>query len=45
VSRVAVRIFERGGRFLVVGRQTSVVCATFEEAWVASIPYFAGLKR
>lgn len=42
---VAVRIVRRGGRFLVIGRKSTVECATFEEAWQASIPYFAGRIR
>jgi hypothetical protein len=45
VSRVAVRIVRRGDRFHVIGRQTSVVCATFDEAWETSVPYFAGRVR
>jgi hypothetical protein len=44
-SRVAVRILRRGDRWLVVGRKTSVECATFDQAWAESIPYFAGRKR
>lgn len=45
MSRVAVRIIRRGNRFHVIGRQTSVWCDSFEEAWEASIPYFAGKIR
>lgn len=43
-NRVAVRILKKDGHFLVVGRKTQVECATFEEAWEASIPYFAARK-
>lgn len=43
--RVAVRIIKRGGKYHVIGRSTSVVCSTFDEAWAASVPYFAGAKR
>lgn len=39
-----VRIVRRGGKFLVLGRRTSVACDTFDEAWVASVEYFAGRK-
>jgi hypothetical protein len=42
---VAVRIVRRGGRFHVIGRKTTVVCDTFDEAWQASVPYFAGYVR
>lgn len=45
VTRVAVRIIKRGAKFHVIGRETSVVCDTFAEAWAESIPYFAGRKR
>lgn len=44
-TRVAVRIVKRGNDYHVIGRRTSVVCATFDEAWAASIPYFAGRCR
>lgn len=44
MNRVAVRIIRHGGRFLVAGRKTKVWCATFDEAWQASIPYFAARK-
>jgi hypothetical protein len=29
----------------VIGRKTSVICDTFDEAWEESVPYFAGRKR
>lgn len=45
MSRVAVRIVPRGGGFLVIGRRTVAACATFDEAWRVSIPYFAGRVR
>jgi hypothetical protein len=45
MTRVAVRIIRRGNRYHVIGRNTSVVCDTFPEAWDASIPYFAGRVR
>lgn len=45
MSRVAVRIVQQGALFYVIGRQTSVICTTFEQAWEESIPYFAGRKR
>jgi hypothetical protein len=41
---VAVRIVRRGEEFHVLGRRTSVVCATFDDAWAASVPYFTGRK-
>jgi len=44
-ARVAVKILRRGSRYLVVGRKTQVECETFDEAWKASIPYFAGRVR
>jgi hypothetical protein len=44
VSKVAVRILRRAGRYHVVGRKTTVVCETFAEAWAASVPYFAGYR-
>lgn len=44
-ARVAVRIIRRGAVYWVVGRRTRVCCATFDEAWAASIPYFAGRVR
>jgi len=44
-TRVAVRILRRGSGYLVVGRKTQVECETFDEAWKASIPYFAGRIR
>jgi hypothetical protein len=44
-ARVVVRIFRSGPVFIVQGRKTRIVCATFDEAWEASIPYFAGRKR
>lgn len=45
MSRVAVRILLKDGRYLVQGRSTSVWCDTFDEAWAASVPYFAGRIR
>lgn len=45
MGRVAVRIVRRGPVWLVLGRSTSVECQTFDEAWEASIPYFAGKIR
>ena len=45
MSRVAVRIVRRSGRWLVVGRVTSVWCDSFDEAWAVSVPYFAGFVR
>lgn len=42
MSPVAVRIVKKAGRYVVRGRTTSVTCATFDEAWEASVPYFAG---
>jgi hypothetical protein len=44
-SRVAVRILRKGNKWLVQGRVTSVLCDTFDQAWEASVPYFAGRKR
>lgn len=44
MNRVAVRIIKRGSQYHVIGRKTSVVCATFDEAWEVSIPYFAARK-
>jgi hypothetical protein len=44
MNRVAVRIVKRGDKFVVIGRKTSVVCDTFDEAWEASVPYNAGVK-
>lgn len=32
---VAVRIKKRGNVYLVIGRKTSMECATFDEAWKA----------
>lgn len=45
MGRVAVRIVKRAGKFHVIGRSTTVVCETFEQAWAASVPYFAGRTR
>lgn len=42
MTRVAVRIVRRRDGWHVIGRKTTVVCATFDEAWTASVPYFAG---
>lgn len=42
MNRVAVRIVKRAGRYVVLGRSTTVTCATFDQAWEASVPYFAG---
>jgi hypothetical protein len=44
-SRVVVRIIRRGDEYHVIGRKTTVVCATFDEAWQVSIPYFVGRVR
>ncbi len=44
-NRVAVRIMRRADGFHVIGRHTSVVCATFDEAWAAGVEYFAGRER
>jgi hypothetical protein len=44
VNRVAVRIVKRGNEYHVIGRETSVVCQTFDEAWEASVPYFRGYR-
>lgn len=44
MNRVAVRIVRRGNEYRVVGRRTSVVCKSFDEAWEASVPYFTGRK-
>jgi hypothetical protein len=43
--RVYVRIVRDGGKFVVVGRKTSLEFDTFREAWRASIPYFLGDKE
>lgn len=43
-NRVAVRIVKRADGFHVIGRSSTVVCVTFDEAWAASIPYFAARK-
>lgn len=43
-SPVAVRIIRTPRGYLVKGRRTSVLCATFDEAWQESIPYFAARK-
>lgn len=40
--RVAVRIVRRGDAWHVIGRETRVECATSDEAWAASVPYFRG---
>jgi hypothetical protein len=40
-SRVAVRILTHPDGYLVKGRKTSQVCATFDEAWRVSVEYFA----
>jgi hypothetical protein len=45
MNRVAVRIIRRGDKYHVIGRKTSVICDTFDEAWEESVPYFAGRKR
>lgn len=42
--RVAVRIIRKPDGYHVIGRKTRMVCTTFDEAWEASIPYFAGRK-
>lgn len=42
MSRVAVRIIRRGDVWHVIGRKTQVECASFDEAWEASVPYFRG---
>lgn len=44
MNRVAVRIIKRGDKWHVIGRKTQVVRDTFDEAWEASIPYFAGRR-
>lgn len=44
MNRVAVRIIRRGNKFHVIGRKTMVICDTFDEAWKASVPYFAARK-
>ncbi len=44
MSRVAVRIIRRGDVWHVIGRETRVECASFDEAWRASVPYFAGYR-
>jgi hypothetical protein len=44
VNPVAVRIVKRGNKFHVIGRKTKESYDTFEEAWEASVPYFAGRK-
>lgn len=41
---VAVRIIPKDGGFLVKGRRTSQWCATFDEAWVVSVEYWAGRR-
>lgn len=45
MTRVAVRIIPKKNGYLVKGRSTSRLCKTFDEAWEASIPYFAGKIR
>jgi hypothetical protein len=45
MSPVAVRIIKREDQYLVIGRKTTVTCATFDEAWEASVPFFAGRIR
>jgi hypothetical protein len=45
MGRVAVRIVRRGAVYHVIGRKTRVECKTFDEAWAASVPYFAGRVR
>jgi hypothetical protein len=42
--QVAVRIVRRGNIYHVMGRKTSVQCKSFDEAWIESLPYFAGRK-
>ena len=42
MNRVAVRIIKRPDGYHVIGRHTRLLCATFDEAWEASVPYFAG---
>lgn len=44
VNRVAVRIIRRGKKYHVIGRKTTVICDTFDQAWTESIPYFAARK-
>jgi hypothetical protein len=44
MNRVAVRIVRRGNKYHVIGRKTSVVCDSFDEAWRESVPYFGGRK-
>lgn len=41
---VAVRIVRRGDVWHVIGRETRVECASFDEAWRMSVPYFAGYR-
>jgi hypothetical protein len=45
MNRVAVRIRRRGKVWLVIGRQTTVECTSFDEAWETSVPFFAGRRR
>lgn len=42
---VAVRIVRSGEVWHVIGRKTRVECGSFEQAWAASVPYFAGRIR
>lgn len=44
MNKVAVRIKKRGDKYHVIGRKTTVICSTFDEAWKESIEYFAGRK-
>lgn len=44
MNRVAVRIIRKGKLWHVIGRKTRVECVSFDEAWGASVPYFAGRK-
>ena len=43
-SRVTVRIIRKGDKYHVIGRKTTVICDSHEEAWEISIPYFLGRK-
>lgn len=45
MTRVAVTITFRQGKYIVQGRKTREVYDTFDAAWEASVPYFAGRKR
>lgn len=45
MTRVAVTITFRDGKYVVRGRKTTEVHDTFDAAWEASVPYFAGRKR